>query len=319
MAIIMVIGGLILLPLTADWLVRGATGLARHFGIPDVLIGLTVVAIGTSAPELVTGILAAVQNAPGIALGNAVGSNIANLGLVLGAIALVGRIPVQQQLLGRDVPVMLGVMLVSLLMALDGVISRLDGLVLVLILGALTWWTIRRDKLKPPQELAPAEPQPAEPQLASQTKLGWQSIVALIAGVIGLAAGAELLVRGATLLAAAFGVSNTVIGATVVALGTSLPELAASFAAARQKLYGLMLGNLVGSCQFNLAAIVGIPALIRPLNADHTMLSLHIPAMMVMALAAWIMLSSYKTVLRREGFILVVMYGVYIALTIYLA
>jgi len=314
MAIIMVIAGLILLPLAADWLVRGATALARRFGIPDVLIGLTVVAIGTSAPELVTGVLAALQGAPGIVLGNAVGSNIANLGLVLGAIALIGRIPVQQQLLGRDVPVMLGVMLITLIMALDGVINRIDGIILVVILGGLTWWTIRQDKQKPPTVISAEDVGSATPG-----QFGWLSILALVGGIAGLAGGAELLVRGATSLATTIGVSNTVIGATVVALGTSLPELAASFAAARQKHYGLMLGNLVGSCQFNLAAIVGIPALIRPLGADQTMLCMHIPAMMIMALAAWYMLSSYKTVRRREGLVLLLMYIVYIALTVILA
>ncbi len=308
--LLLILTGLVLLPLAADWLVRGSTSLARRIHVSELLIGLTVVAVGTSAPELVTGVIAAVKSAPGIVLGNAVGSNIANLGLVLGGVALLGRIPVQRRLLGPDLWAMLGITALAMVLALGGVISRWEGLLLVLCLGGLTAWAIRRGRVRPPQPEA-LEP---EPQLAV-----WLEVSLLVLGLAGLVVGADLLVRGSTAVAALWGVSNTVIGATVVAVGTSLPELAASFAAARRKSYGIMLGNLVGSCQFNLAAITGIPALITPLKVDQAMLHLHLPVLALVSVVAWAAIAGDGIVKRREGLILLVLYVCYVAATLWLA
>jgi len=308
-AILFVLAGLVLLPLAADWLVRGSSALAERLGVSELIVGLTVVALGTSAPELVTGIAAAIKGASGIVLGNAVGSNIANLGLVLGGVALLGRVPVQRQLLAYDVPAMLGVTALTALLAYNGLISRLDGLLLALCLVALMVWTLRR-RHQDEDEQPPVRPA----QLAI-----WLTACLVLGGLVGLVIGAEALVRGAVGLAQLLGVSDTVIGATVVALGTSLPELAASLAAARRRSYGILLGNLVGSCQFNLLAIIGIPALIHPLDTERTMLYLHLPALLLISLLAWAMLRSYSMVKRREGLVLFALYFVYIGIVIWRA
>jgi cation:H+ antiporter len=307
-AILLVLAGLVLMPLAADWLVRGSTALAQRLGVSELIIGLTIVALGTSAPELVTGIAAALKGASGIVLGNAVGSNIANLGLALGGVALLRRVPVQHQLIAYDVPAMLGVTALTALLAFNGVISRLDGLLLVVCAVALIVWVIRRRRTADEDE-----------PLDAIQLTGRLTGVLVVGGLIGLAGGAELLVRGAVSLAQLLGVSGTVIGATIVALGTSLPELVASVTAARRRRYGILLGNLIGSCQFNLAAIVGIPALIHPLDADPAMLYLHLPALLIISFAAWLMLRSYKTVLRREGLVLFALYAAYIVLVVWLA
>lgn len=307
-AILLVLCGLVLTPLAADWLVRGSTALAQRLGVSELIVGLTIVALGTSAPELVTGIAAALQGASGIVLGNAVGSNIANLGLALGGVALLRRVPVQQHLLSYDVPAMVAVTALMALLAFNGVISRLDGLLLVAGLVALIVWAIRR------RSDGDEEPSVARAQLA-----WWLTGILVLCGLVGLAFGADLLVRGAVELARLMGVSDTVVGATIVALGTSLPELAASFAAARYRQYGMLLGNLIGSCQYNLAAIVGIPALIRPLQAESTMLYLHLPALLVISLAAWAVLRLHKSVLRREGLLLFTLYLGYLGLIVWLA
>jgi cation:H+ antiporter len=308
-AILLVLTGLVLLPLAADWLVRGSSALAERLGVSELVVGLTVVALGTSAPELVTGIAAAIKGASGIVLGNAVGSNIANLGLVLGGVALLGRVPVQRQLLAYDVPAMLGVTALTALLAYNGLISRLDGLLLALCLVALMVWTLRRRR--------PAEDE--QPAIDRAKLAVWLIAILVLGGLAGLVFGAEVLVRGAVGLAQLLGVSDTVIGATVVALGTSLPELAASLAAARRRSYGILLGNLVGSCQFNLLAIIGIPALIHPLDAERTMLYLHLPALLLISFLAWAMLRSYSMVKRREGLALVALYFVYIGVVIWRA
>jgi len=298
---------MVLLPFAADWLVRGSTSLARRLGMSELVIGLTIVALGTSAPELVTGVAGALRGAPGIVLGNAVGSNIANLGLVLGAGALFGRIPVKPRLVWFDGLLMLGITMLAWWLAFDGLVSRLDGAMLIILLAGLTWWTIRRGGV-PTEEAAASE---------EAVDATWKIILLLLVGITGLAFGADILVKGATALAQQFGVSDTLIGATIVALGTSLPELAASFAALNRHRYGIMLGNLVGSCQFNLMAIVGVPATIIPLKVSDSMLSMHLPALAVVSVVAWFTLWTLGMVTRREGALLMGLYIIYIILTLF--
>lgn len=300
---LMVLAGVILLPLAANWLVHGSTALARRVGMSELVIGLTVVALGTSAPELVTGVVGAIRGAPGIVLGNAVGSNIANLGLVLGVAALLGRIPVQRRLVWFDGILMLAITALVWWMAYDGWIGRIDGLILLVGFAGLIWWTMRQGGVQPDESAD------------GRAVMGWGLILLLIgAGIVGLAAGADVLVRGASTLARHFGISETMIGATVVALGTSLPELAASIAAARQRRYNMLLGNLIGSCQFNLAMITGLPAVIIPLKVDASMLSLHLPALAVVSVAAWFALWTRGQVIRREGLVLLLAYIAYMIL-----
>ena len=313
-SLLLVVGGLIALYFAANWLVAGSVALARRLGVGELIIGLTIVALGTSAPELVTGIKAALAGAPGIVLGNAVGSNIANLGLVLGAAALFRRIPVGGRIAWQDGPIMLLLTAVTFFMLRDGILSRLEGGILVALLLALTYFYIRRGKARP-EEISPKEAIEEMPMRSF-----WPSLGLLLLGIAGLVAGAWLLVDGATAIARLAGVSDLVIGATVVAFGTSVPELAASLVAVQRKAFDLVLGNLIGSCQMNLVAILGIPALITPLAAEPNMLTLHLPAMAAISLIAWFMLIAKKgRTLRREGALLVVLYITYIGLTVWLS
>jgi cation:H+ antiporter len=308
-SILCVLGGLALLPLGAEALVRGSVVVARRFRISPVVIGLTIVAAGTSMPELVTSLSAAVNHAPGIVLGNAIGSNIANLSLILGLAALLGRLPATGRSVGRDVLLTLAVTAVLALLALDGRLALTDGLILLGCLVALNVVILRR-----------ADGPALEPDAAPSTlSLGPTRALLLIAGgLVALAGGAELLVRGARAIALGLGVTETLVGATVVAIGTSLPELAATLAAVRGKHYDLMLGNLLGSCQFNIAAIVGLPAVISPLTADRSILLLHLPALVLITVAASMFIRTHRSVYRREGLVLVLLYAAYLALTIWL-
>jgi cation:H+ antiporter len=299
--VLLVLGGLVLLAAGADWLIKGSVAAATALNVSKLVIGLTVVALGTSAPELVTAIRAALVGEPGIVLGNAIGSNTANLGLVLGVAALLGRIPVTRRITTQDTPLLLGITGVTFLLAVNLQISRIDGAVLT-GLAILLMLLILRQK---PEMVKEAE-QVAPPQLA-----WWLTTLLIVVGLAGLAFGAWLLVAGARSIAADLGVSGTFIGATVVALGTSAPELAASIAAAYRRHHDLVLGNLIGSCQFNLALIVGVPALIQPLEVSTSVLYFHLPALVVVSLAAWLMMRSGRIVLRREGLILLLLYLAY--------
>jgi len=300
--VLLVLGGLVLLAVSADWLVRGSVGAATALNVPKLIVGLTVVALGTSAPELVTSIRAALVGEPGIVLGNAIGSNAANLGLVLGIAALLGRIPVSRRITAFDTPLLLAITAVTFLLAADLSLGRLDGAILTLLAAGLMLLILRRGSFIE-QEVA---------QVEAQSLAWWWIIALLAAGLAGLTLGAGLLVEGARSIATTLGVSGTFIGATVVALGTSAPELAASIAAAFHKHHDLLLGNLIGSCQFNLALIVGVPALIRPLEVSPSVLTYHLPALVVLSLAAWVMLHTGRIMQRREGFIALLLYIAYI-------
>ena len=307
LAILGILGGLILLPLGAEGLVRGAVALAQRLKVPPVVIGLTIVAAGTSMPELVTAVSAALHNAPGLVLGSAIGSNIANLSLVLGVAALLGRIPVKSRVITSDVMLTLGITGVLALLVFEGSISRIDGLVLLGCLIVMNIYILKR------KDTLSVEPEPDRaPALHTPLALAFMA-----GGLTGLVGGAHLLVSGARFIAESLGVGETLIGATVVAIGTSLPELAATLAAARGKHYDIMLGNLLGSCQFNLAAITGLPALVSPLEADQSVVAFHLPALAIITLAAAIFLHTSRAVLRREGLVLVLLYTAYIVLSIY--
>lgn len=309
-AVAMVVGGLVGLSFGADWLLKGSASIARIMGVPQLVIGLTIVALGTSAPELITGIRAALAGEPGLVLGNVVGSNIANLGLVLGVGALMGRITVTRSFTWKDGGLMLGITLLCYMLARDGLVSFSDGVILVLCIVPLTWAAFKRGLPKKAVEAEAKEP---------ATHRGVWTAVGLVAvGLVLLAIGSGWLVDGAITLASALGVSSTLIGATVVAFGTSAPELAATIAAARQGHHDLMLGNLIGSCQLNLAAICGIPALITELQVDSAMLSFHFPALLAVSLIAWLFMYSKQELFRRHGAILVILYLAYIGLGIFL-
>lgn len=268
-ALIAVITGFALLIWSADRFVAGAAALARHFGMPALLIGMVVVGFGTSAPEMVVSGLAAAQGNPGIALGNAYGSNITNIALILGITALISPIAVHSQVLRKELPLLAAVTALAAWQLHDGSVSRTDALVLLAVFVLIMGWSIRQglrgrgDALgaEMDQELA-AHPMPLPRALL------WLGI-----GLLVLIASSRLLVWGAVTIAQQLGVSDLIIGLTVVAIGTSLPELASSIIAARKGEHDIALGNIIGSNLFNTLAVVGLAGGIAPLAAGPEVFS----------------------------------------------
>jgi cation:H+ antiporter len=252
--------GLVLLIAGGEALVRGASTLAGKARIPPLVIGLVVVSAATSAPEFAVTVGAAISGAPDLAIGNVIGSNIANILLILGVAALISPLVIQRQLVRFDMPVMLGVTLLLLVVSLDGVISRLDG---ILLFGVLAGHTILSVILGKRFAQAPGY-KPAELPLNTKPVPLWLAMLLLIAGIGLLVLGAQTLVNGAVSIATSLGVSSLVVGLTVVAIGTSLPELATSIVAIRRGETDMAVGNIVGSNIFNIGLVLGLPAFILP-------------------------------------------------------
>jgi cation:H+ antiporter len=262
-AVLAIIIGFIGLIWSADRFVAGAAGIANHLGMSPMMIGLTVVAFGTSAPEIVVAISAASEGAGGLAVGNAIGSNLANIGLVLGITALVSPIPAAFSLLKRELPILLIATLGTAFLLLDNNLSFIDGIILLTSLIAIIVYLVR-NKVDQPTEVIDDE---LEASLKLSTFKSW-GLFAL--GLALLIISSEILVSGAKDIALALGISELVIGLTIVAVGTSLPELAATIASALKGHHDIALGNVVGSNLFNLLAVLAMPALINPpeLTAD---------------------------------------------------
>ena len=285
---------------------RGASGLARALGLSPLVIGLTVVSAATSAPELAVTLDAALSGSPGLAVGNVVGSNIANVLLILGASALILPLVARNQLVRLDVPIMIGLSVLALVMALDGGFGRVDGIVLVVILVAYVTMSIvvsRRTFATPAEEPTARRPRPA------------LDVVLLIAGIGLLVLGARWLVAAATGIAASFGVSDLVIGLTVVAIGTSLPELATSIIAAVRGQRDLAVGNVVGSNIFNLGAVLGLAAVISPggVPVEAGAVRFDLPVMTAVAIALLPVVFTGAAVARWEGAVFVGYYVAYVA------
>lgn len=259
-----IVCGLVLLPLGAEGLVRGSTGVALRMGISALAIGLTVVAFGTGSPELVLSVEAARAGDTGIALGNIVGSNISNIALVLGLAALVRPMTVRSELVRREVPVMIAVSLLLGAMLVDGGLSRLDGLVLVG--GAITYPVFAFLAAKRGETRAVVAE--FDKALIGPKHSVWRDIAFLAGGLGALLVGAQLLLKGATAIATAFGISQVVIGLTVIAVGTSLPELATSVTAAARNEADVAFGNVIGSNVLNILAVLGVTALIHPFETQ---------------------------------------------------
>ncbi len=264
MSWIFIVFGVILLVLGGELVVRGAGRLALAAGLSPLVVGLTVVAFCTSAPELAASLVAATRGTPELALGNVIGSNIANIGLILGLSGLLRPIPVHSGILLREMPLVIGATALFALLAWDGGFSRLDGALLVAALAGYVGWMLRAEMQKGSGELAEEY---AERLPDRQSGLMAQAGLVL-GGVTLLVGGAELLVRGAVEIATASGISPRVIGLTVVAVGTSLPELASSLVAAWKREGDIVLGNVLGSNIFNVLGILGVTALVRPFSVD---------------------------------------------------
>jgi cation:H+ antiporter len=295
-----VIGGIGLLYLGAESLVRGASTLALRSGLSPLVVGLTVVAFGTSAPELVVSIQAALAERGGIAVGNVVGSNIANVGLILGAAALIRPLRVDPQLVHADIPIAIGATIFATALMADRLLGRVEGLLLasgLLVYIGFSLRAVRRLPTLPPDALQRVRP----------TGPLWRDLLAVGMGLGLLVLGAHALVRGASDIAELLGVPATIIGLSVVAVGTSLPELATALVAAARGEGDLALGNVVGSNLFNVLGILGIAAIIRPVDAGGLaivdLVALNASMLLLLPLAL-----SRRSLSRAEGSALLLLY-----------
>ena len=308
----LIVAGLVLLIWGADRFVHGASAAARNMGVAPLLIGLTIVAFATSAPEILVSVVAASQGEPGLAFGNAIGSNIVNIGLVLGLTAVVRPIPLESATLRREMPALLAVSLLTVSLFLDTRLSRPDGIVMLTGLAIVMIWFVRlgirsaeNDPIKMDYE--------AEIPKDVSTKM---AVAWLLVGLLVLLVGAEWLVDGSIGVARSMGVSEVVIGITVVAFGTSVPELAVSMVSALRGEYGLAIGNIVGSNIFNLLAVIGLAATIHPAAVAPSVLSLHVFVMVAFTLVLFAMTYDYdgKALLSRlEGVALLAAFFAYFA------
>ncbi len=307
--------GLLLLIWGADRLVYGAAASARNLGVAPLLIGLTIVAFATSAPEVLVSIVAAFRGETDLAVGNAIGSNIANIGLVLGSVALLRPIEMTSATLRREMPALLAVTLLTVSLFLDTHLSRVDGLVLLTGLIIVMIWLTRLGFRSSASDSITAEYE-AEIPLHVNMRM---AIFWLVIGLAALLVGAELLVDAAINFAHALGVTELVIGIVLVALATSLPELAVSMVSALKGEYGLALGTIVGSNIFNLLAVIGVAAVIEPAKLPESVLSLHIFVLVAFTLALFAMTYDYDGkghISRLEGGALLAAYLAFIAFVV---
>ena len=314
--IVTFVAGIALLMLGAELLVRGAAGVAVRVGLSSVVIGLTVVSMGTSAPELAVSVRDALDGAGDLAVGNVVGSNIANILLILGVSAAVGAgLVVAERIVRIDVPLMVGVSLLVLVLALDGRISRFEGALLVVLLVVYVTWTVRSARREGPDIVA--EHEEAIDVEALRRSSYWVDGLLILAGLAGLVVGAQWLVSSATTVATEFGASELVIGLTVVALGTSMPELATSVVAVLRGQRDIAVGNAVGSNLFNLLGVLGVTAAVASggIRVLEQAQEFDLPVMTAVAVACLPVFFNGYELKRWEGFLFV---GYYVAYTTYL-
>jgi cation:H+ antiporter len=299
MEIGLVLVGLGMLLQGGNKLVDGAQAIGLRYGLSPVFVGLTIVSMGTSAPELATTLTAAFKGAPAMALGNVIGSNLANIGLVLGIVGLLKAVQACKETVRSDYPMMLGALLLVWPLAQDGSLTRGDGGILLVVLMGYLFFVIRRERRKEPEELGSED----------ETMSGRQAIVWIVVGVGLLTLGSDWLVDGAAGLARRVGISERVIGLTLLALGTSLPELVSSLVAAFRGETELLVGNLVGSNIFNVLAILGLTTVIAPLSIpDWELAQNDIFAMVAVSLVGWFLLQGDARIKRWEGGVLLASY-----------
>ncbi len=301
-AILLILVGLVVLIVGADALVLGAAQLAKRLGLSPFAIGVTVVAFGTSAPELFASIGAALQNVPDLALGNVVGSNIANIIFILGVSALAATIPIIKRVRFIEIPIMVAITAATTVLLIDRTLSRAEGALLVAGLVAFVVYIVKSHK---EDILHEADEKTHDP------KPVWADLLYITAGVFGLALGAKMLVEGAESLALAAGVPEGVVGATIVAFGTSVPELVTSVRAALKREADIAVGNIVGSNIFNLLSVLGITALIKPLAVDHDM-DFHVLAMLAVAVGFMFWTLVRPKIARPGALLFLLLYAAYV-------
>lgn len=298
-------GGLVLLTAGAEALVRGAVSLANRIGMPPLLTGITVVGFGTSMPELLVSLNAALTGSPAIAVGNVVGSNTANILLIVGAAAVISPIAARIANLPRDLAVMLLAAMAIAGLGWLGMVSRPSGMVMIAVLAAYLVWSVATMKDGTARDAEPDDN-------LSRRDPAWLMVTLIAGGLAGLFVGADLLVRSATDIARTFGISEAVIGLTIVAVGTSLPELATSVVAAFRRHSEVALGNVVGSNIFNILGILGVTAIVAPVPVDPQMARFDIPLMVAVSLAFAILLLTAGRVMRFAGAAMLAAYAAYI-------
>jgi cation:H+ antiporter len=312
-SIAQLVGGFILLVWGADRLVAGASALARNLGVSPLIIGLTIIAFGTSAPELVVSGVAASRGNPGLAVGNAIGSNIANIGLVLGVTALVYPLRVESETLRREYPLLTLIMVGSFIMAADLLFSRTEGYLLLTGLVALVIWMIRYALRKGPDDPLAAEFAAEIPRNMATGK----AVLWLLIGLVILPVSSKFLVDGAIYIARSLEVSEAVIGLTIMALGTSLPELAAALTSALRHEDDLAIGNVIGSNMFNILGVLGVAAVIHPVEVDLLMLKQDFPVMFLFTVLLFFMaygITGPGRISRKSAVLLLTLYLAYEAL-----
>lgn len=306
--------GLILLVWSASRFVDGAASAARHFGMPPLLIGMVIVGFGTSAPEMLVSAFAALQNNPGIALGNAYGSNITNIALILGVTALISPIAVNSLVLRKELPILTAVTVLAVFQLWDGDLSRTDAFVLLGVFAGLMIWTVWQGLKKKTDSLGNEIEQELEQRIMP---LG-RSLFWLGVGLVLLIASSRLLVWGAVEIAHLFGVSDLIIGLTIVAVGTSLPELASSIIAARKGEHDIALGNVLGSNLFNTLAVVGIAGSIQPMKVASEVISRDMSIMLVLTVSLFLIGYGFRGAGRINRYEGVVLLACYLGYTAYL-
>ncbi|GAB2713854.1 calcium/sodium antiporter [Halomonas garicola] len=309
--VLAVIAGLVLLVWSADKFIDGAAATSRWLGLSPLLIGMLVIGFGTSAPEMMVSVLAALQGSPGLAVGNAYGSNIANIGLVLGLVALLAPLAVHSSVIRKEMPVLMMVTVLTGVILLDGFVARWEAAMILLILGGFMTLSILQSRAQKDDALMDEVSDSLDSQPMSRgAALGWT-----LTGLVVLIGSSRLLVWGAVDIATAFGVSELVIGLTVVAIGTSLPELASSVSALRRKEHDMVLGNVVGSNLFNTLGVVGLAGVITPIEAGPDVLTRDWIVMTVMTLLMIIFAFSWRgrprKINRLEGGILLALFVAY--------
>jgi cation:H+ antiporter len=304
-------GGFVLLAWSADRFVVGASAMAYNLKVSPLVIGLTIVGLGTSAPEMLVSALASWQGNSGLAVGNALGSNIINTGLILGFTAMIIPLNVHSSILKRELPVLLLVMVAALLLLLDGTLGRLDGALLLTGMVVMLIWMIRLGRTAQTGE----DPMSAEfaDEIPTTLSMG-RAVFWLVIGGLVLLGSSRLLVWGAVSIAESMGVSDLVIGLTIVALGTSMPELAATVMSAIKGEHDIALGNVIGSNIFNLLVVLGLPGVINPATIDTEVLTRDYPVMIGLTLALFVMAYGFRgpgRINRVEGTLLVLAFCAY--------
>ncbi len=300
---ISILAGFGLLVWGADRFVMGAAALARNLGVQPLLVGLTVVGFGTSAPEILVSGTAAVQGNPGLAVGNAIGSNIANIGLILGFTSILAPLTVHSDTLRREYPLLLGVSIGAWLLMSDGMLGRLDGGILLLGLVAALVLVVRIGLARGAGDPLVAEFEAEIPKgIDTRAAVGW-----FLVGLLVLLVSSRILVWGAVNIAQFFGVSDLVIGLTIVAIGTSLPELAASVASALKNEHDIAIGNVIGSNLYNLLAVLSLPGLLAPAALSQEVLARDLPVMLLLTSALYVLGRGFRgpgRINRLEGLVL---------------